>query len=103
MGGLGVLTVLLWVFGGALIDPTTVALVAISLMLILRLVSWDDVAGNRAAWSTLVLLAALVALADGLGRVGFIAWFAQGSARALTGLRPVAALAGRDTWFFFVH
>ena len=103
MGGLGVLTVLLWVFGGALIDPTTVALVAISLMLILRLVSWDDVAGNRAAWSTLVLLAALVALADGLGRVGFIAWFAQGSARALTGLHPLAVMAGLVASFFLVH
>jgi L-tartrate/succinate antiporter len=66
-------------------------------------VSWEDVAGNRAGWSTLVLLATLVALAEGLNKVGFITWFAQGSARALGGLPAFAVMAGLVSLFFLSH
>jgi L-tartrate/succinate antiporter len=103
MGALALLTVLFWVFGGKLMEATTVALIAISVMLLLRIVSWDDVAGYRAAWSTLVLLATLVALADGLNKVGFIQWIAQGAAHALSGFPPVVVMVGLVSLFFLVH
>jgi L-tartrate/succinate antiporter len=103
MGALALLTVLFWVFGGKLMEATTVALLAISVMLLLRIVSWDDVAGYRAAWSTLVLLATLVALADGLNKVGFIQWIAQGAAHALSGFPPVVVMVGLVSLFFLVH
>jgi L-tartrate/succinate antiporter len=103
MGALAVLAVAFWIFGGEVIEPTSVALVAIALMLLMRIVSWEDIAGNRAGWSTLVLLATLVALADGLNKVGFITWFAQGSARALGGLPPFAVMAGLVSLFFLSH
>jgi L-tartrate/succinate antiporter len=103
MGALALFTVLLWVFGGELLEPTTAALIAISVMLLLDIVGWDDIAGHRAAWSTLVLLATLVALADGLNKVGFIAWFARGSAYALSGFSPIVVMAGLITLFFLVH
>jgi L-tartrate/succinate antiporter len=103
MGTLALLAVGLWIFGGELMEATTVALLAITVMLFLKVVTWEDVVGNRAAWSTLVMLATLVSLADGLNRVGFIAWFAQGSARALDGLSPVVVMAGLVAVFFLVH
>jgi L-tartrate/succinate antiporter len=103
MAGLAVLAVVVWIFGGELIHPTTVALLATSLMLVFGVVTWEDIAGYRAAWSALVLLATLVALAEGLQKVGFVTWFAQGSARALGGLPPVAVLAGLVALFFVVH
>ena len=56
----------LWIFGGEVINATTVALVVIALMLVLKVVSWDDVVKNSAAWNTLAWFATLVALADGL-------------------------------------
>jgi len=103
MAALALLTVLLWVFGGELMEATTVALIAISVMLVAGIVSWDDVAGHRAAWSTLVLLATLVALADGLNKVGFIKWFAVGSAHTLSGFSPIVVMAGLVSLFFLVH
>jgi L-tartrate/succinate antiporter len=68
--------IVMWVAGGSIIDPTLAALVTLSLMLITGVLNWDDVAKNHPAWSTLVMLACLITLADGLGQAGFIKWFA---------------------------
>jgi L-tartrate/succinate antiporter len=68
---------LLWIFGGKIMEATTAAIVVISLMLILNVLTWDDITANKSAWNTLVWFATLVALADGLTRVGFIKWFAE--------------------------
>ena len=103
MGALAVVTVLLWVFAGETIEPTTIALLAIGVMLVAGILSWDDVAGHRAAWSTLVLLATLVALADGLNKVGFVTWFAQACAQALSGFSPLVVMGGLIALFFLVH
>ena len=54
----------LWVMGGSLIDTTLTAFAAIALMLVAGVVTWDDMAKNHAAWTTLVLLATLVTLAE---------------------------------------
>src|SRR5713101_925535 len=68
MGALSIVTVLVWVFGGAVVEPTTVDLIAIALMLLLGIFRWDGVTGNRMGGSRLVLLATLVALADGMNK-----------------------------------
>jgi L-tartrate/succinate antiporter len=38
-----------------------------------------------------------------LSKVGFVAWFARGSAAALVGLPPTAVMAGLVAVFFLVH
>src|SRR6266511_5736143 len=78
----------LWMFGGAYVEATTAALIVISLMLIMRVVSWKEMAGNHTAWTTLTLLATLVTLAGGLSRTGFVKWFADGVAAHMGGLSP---------------
>jgi L-tartrate/succinate antiporter len=103
MAALAVLSLALWVFAARWIDPTAVALVAIALMLASGTVAWDDIAGSRAAWSVLVLLATLLALADGLNKVGFVAWLASGAAAALRGFSPVVVMVALVTLFFLVH
>ncbi len=103
MAGLALGAVGLWVGGGAFLDPTTTALVVISLMLALRIVSWQEVVAHKDAWNVLVLLASLVGLAEGLNRVGFVAWFAVGAARGMSGLPPMVVMAGLVVVFFAVH
>src|SRR5262249_29647480 len=76
LGVLVVIALLLWIFGGQLIDATTVAIAMISLMLVLRVIAWSDITANQAAWNTLVWFATLIALADGLTQVGFVRWLA---------------------------
>ena len=77
LAALVLLALALWIFGGDFINATTVAIVVIALMVIGRVVSWDDILANKQAWNTLVWFATLVALADGWRRVGFVKWFAE--------------------------
>ncbi|MGE0624379.1 MAG: anion permease [Pseudomonadales bacterium] len=103
LGVLVVIALLLWIFGAGFVDATTAALVVISLMLLLGVVSWDDITSNRAAWNTLAWFATLVALADGLTRVGFVTWFAQSVATGLHGVTPAIAVAMLLAINFFGH
>ncbi len=114
MAGLVVLAVLLWIvgsnaeislplFGSQFVDATGVVLLANALMLVTGVVTWDDILGHKAAWNVLVWFATLVALADGLNRVGFVAWVARGFAARLAGIPPLAAMAALVAFFFFVH
>ncbi len=93
----------LWIFGGDLINATTVAMGVIALMVILRLVSWDDILSNKQAWNTLVWFATLVALAGGLSKVGFVKWFADTVGGQMSGFSPTMAMLVLVAVFFFTH
>jgi L-tartrate/succinate antiporter len=58
----------LWVFGGSIMDATTVALVVVSGLVLTRTVSWDDLLANKPAWNTLTWFGTLVTLAGGLAQ-----------------------------------
>ena len=103
MAALVVVALALWIFAGDVINATTVAIVVIALMVIGRVVSWDDVVSNKAAWNTLVWFATLVALADGLARVGFVKWFAETVGAQMAGVSPMMAMIGLVAVFFFTH
>ena len=103
LAGLVILALALWIFGGDFINATTAALVVISLMLVLGVVTWDDIVKNSAAWNTLAWFATLVALADGLNRVGFVKWFAESIAGQMGGLSPFVAMIGLVIVFYVTH
>ncbi|HKA40281.1 MAG TPA: anion permease, partial [Burkholderiales bacterium] len=103
LGILVVIALLLWIFGGDIMEATTAAIAVIALMLILKVVTWDDITANKAAWNTLAWFATLVALADGLSRVGFVKWFAETVAGQLTGVAPWLAVAALLFINFFGH
>jgi L-tartrate/succinate antiporter len=61
-------------------------------MLIARVVTWADILADKRAWTTFAWLGALIALCDGLNRVGFIKWFADAIATHLNGVSPSIAM-----------
>jgi L-tartrate/succinate antiporter len=103
MAALVVMALALWVFGGHAIDPTLGALVAISLMLVGRVVSWEDILGHKAAWNVLAWFATLVVLADGLNKVGFVGWFGGEAAALLAGHSPLVVMTALVALFFLIH
>ena len=103
LGVLVLIALLLWIFGGKIMEATTAAIVVISLMLLLKVVTWDDITANKAAWNTLAWFATLVALADGLTRVGFVKWFAESVAGQLGGVSPTVAIIALLVINFFGH
>jgi L-tartrate/succinate antiporter len=98
-----IIALILWIFGGDFINATTAALVVISLMLLTRVVTWDDMMKNSSAWNTLAWFATLVALADGLNRVGFVKWFADTVAAHMAGFPPFTAMVVLVLVFYFTH
>lgn len=89
--------------GANFINPTTVVLVVIALMLITGIVSWDEILANKSGWNVLVWFATLVTLANGLNQVGFVAWFAKLAAAPMAGLNPIMAMALLVALFFAIH
>jgi L-tartrate/succinate antiporter len=103
LGVLVVIALLLWIFGGDVMEATTAAILVISLMLLLKVVTWDDITANKAAWNTLAWFATLVALAGGLSQVGFIKWFADAVSGQLAGVSPSMAVLALLLINFFGH
>ncbi|AJJ09674.1 citrate carrier [Yersinia rohdei] len=101
--GLVLLSLCLWVFGGKFIDATAVGLLAVSLMLALHVVSWRDITKYSSAWNTLVNLATLVVMANGLTRSGFIDWFANTMSTHLDGFSPNMTVVALVLVFYFSH
>jgi L-tartrate/succinate antiporter len=103
LGLLVVGAILLWVLGGSFIDPTLAAFLVVSLMLVFGVVTWADMARNHSAWTTIMLLATLVTLADGLSRAGFVKWFADYVATHVGGLPPMLVLMSLIAIYFVAH
>src|SRR6516162_9778836 len=97
------IALVLWIFAGDYVNPTTAALVVVSLMVRLNVVTWDDISKNFNAWNTLAWFATLVALADGLNRVGFVKWFADGIATYMSGFSLLGAVVVLLLINFFAH
>lgn len=103
LGVLVIGAILLWVMGGSFIDPTLAAFLAVSLMLVFGVVTWGDMARNHSAWTTIMLLATLVTLADGFSRAGFVKWFADYVATHVGGLPPMLVLMSLISIYFVAH
>jgi L-tartrate/succinate antiporter len=98
-----ILALALWIGGTQYLDATTTAVLVVALMVILRVVSWDDVIGHKQAWNVLVWFATLVTMADGLARVKFVDWIASLVAPALKDMNLVLAIVLLVGVFYFLH
>lgn len=94
---------LMWIFAAAWIEPAMAALLVVVLMLWTGVLSWNDITSNKPAWNTFAWFATLVALADGLARVGFIRWLGQEAGLMLTGISPTVATVMLFLAFYLLH
>jgi len=103
MAAIAVLALVLWIFGGERLNPPTVALIALCLMILTRLLDWSDVLADKDAWKVLVWFGTLLTLADGLNKVGFLTWFAAGIACACAEIPVMVTLLIFVAIFFASH
>ena len=103
LASLVALALVLWIFGGSHVNATTTALVVVGLMLLTRIISWDDILLNKQGWTTLVWFATLIALADGLNRTGVVGWFASSVAGNVGGISPTFGMLVLASAYFFSH
>jgi L-tartrate/succinate antiporter len=103
MGLLAILALVGWIGGRPWISPVIVALAVISVMLLTQVVTWNDILANKQAWNVLVWFATLVAMAEGLSKVGFLAWFGSRAASYMTRIPLIPMLIATVVVFFIIH
>lgn len=87
---------LLAIFGAALIlwatsqftsfDATLVAMLAVSSMIITKVLHWDDVIEEKSGWDTMIWMGSLICLAGFLNTLGLIPWFAKMVSSSVAGM-----------------
>lgn len=98
-----IIALCLWIFGAALLDPTTVALLVVGLLVVTGTVTWSDVLEDRPAFNTLIWFGTLVTLAGGLAQTGVVAWLAGVVGPILATLPTVTGLIGLIVLFVLLH
>lgn len=74
------------------LNATTVGMLAVCVLLLFEVLTWQDVLGERGAWDTMFWMGSLIALASALAKSGFIKWIAE-SAGAMIAAAGVGWLA----------
>jgi DASS family divalent anion:Na+ symporter len=102
MLGTFVLLLLLWIFGKPLhVHSTVTALVGLTILLVTRVLSWEDVLTEKGAWNTFIWLSTLVMMASHLSTLGLVGWFSATVGGLFTDTSwPVAFLALSLIYFY---
>ncbi len=93
----------IWIGGGEYVEPAIAAILVILLMVILSVVTWDDILRNTPAWNMLIWFATMVTLARGLADVQFVAWVGQSISPMLTTLSTSVAIVVLVGAFYYMH
>jgi len=85
------------------INTTTVAFSSLSLLLATRVMSWNDVLGEKGAWDALVWFGGLVMMAGRLNDLGVIGYFAGKMTSLVGGMPWMAALIVLVLIYIYAH
>lgn len=104
MGALAIVALVLWIFGKEIgIDATTTAICVVSVMVLLGVITWDDLLSDKAAFNVFIWFATLVALADGLKKVGILDFIGKNSETMLSGLSTTSLIIALILLFYVLH
>lgn len=85
------------------LDATVVAMVAVSTMLMTKVLTWKDVLEEKGAWDTFIWMGSLVALANFLSKLGFIPWLASVISANMVGISWIPALLLLLVIYVYTH
>lgn len=101
-----VLCLILWATGSwTKLGATPVAMLAVSIMLVFKVLDWKDILSEKGAWDAMFWMGGLVALATALAKSGFIAWIAKiiGTAIAAANLGWIASFIAITLIYTYSH
>jgi len=85
------------------INYAVVALLGVCLLLVTRVLAWEDVSGDRPAWDVFIWYGGLVRMAEALGETGITRKFAEFAGSQTTGWSWAAALVVLVIVYFYAH
>lgn len=96
---------LLWTLGDTMLDmsATTAALIGLGVLLVVEVLTWDDVKKETQAWDTLVWFAALVMMATFLNTLGLIPWVSNQMSEATGGMNWMVAFVILTLVYYYSH
>ncbi|WP_251517417.1 MULTISPECIES: anion permease [Staphylococcus] len=104
MIGIFLIALILWILGSVIhIDATLTAFIALSLLLITGVLTWNDVLKETGAWNTLIWFSILVMMANQLNKLGFIPWLSKAISSNLGGLSWPLVLIILVLFYFYSH
>lgn len=99
-----VLLLALWILGSTIgVNATSAAFLGIAILLATKVLTWNDMAKNSGAWSTLIFFSVLVAMAEHLNTLGVIPWIGNSVSSLVGGLPWPLAFAVLFLVYFYVH
>ncbi len=104
MLGTFILLLLLWIFGKQLhVHSAVAALAGLAILLLTRILSWEDILAERGAWDTFIWLSTLVMMATYLNRFGLVDWFSASIGGLFTGIGWIPAFLALALIYFYSH
>jgi len=85
------------------VDYSVVAIAGVCLLLLTKVISWEDALAERAAWDVFVWYGGMLRMAEALGETGITKKFAESSAGFTSGWRWWAALGLLALIYFYAH
>lgn len=99
-----VLLIGLWIFGDKIgISATATALIGCSILLVFRVISFDDCLSDKGAWHTFIWFATLVMLSGFLSKLGMMAWFGNKLKTVFSGFDPTLAVVIMGLIYYYAH
>jgi DASS family divalent anion:Na+ symporter len=98
-------TATLWITKGSLhsFDTTVIALLGVVVLLITKVLDWEDLIQEKAAWEIFIWYGGLVRMAEALGETGLTKLFAEKSGSFTAGWQWHLALAVLIFIYFYSH
>jgi DASS family divalent anion:Na+ symporter len=104
MLGTFALLLLLWIFGKQFhVHSAVAALVGLTVLLLTRVLSWEDILKERGAWDTFIWLSTLVMMATYLSKLGLVGWFSGTIGAQFTDTSWLPAFVALSLIYFYSH
>lgn len=104
MLGIFGMALLLWILSSTLnLDATTVAFIAISLLLLTGVLSVQDILHETGAWNVVVWFSILIFMANRLNKLGIIPWLSRAISHQLKGVNWLVVLVVLALVYFYSH
>jgi DASS family divalent anion:Na+ symporter len=97
--------IFLWVFGPNLfgINATATALVGFCLLLLFRMISFEETIGDKSAWHTFIWFATLLMISSFLSKMGIMNWIGIKLQSSFSGLSPTYSIIFLSLVYFYIH
>jgi divalent anion:Na+ symporter, DASS family len=99
-----VILIALWINGSKFgLSPTTVALMGLSILLVTKVINFEDNLADKGAWHTFIWFGTLVMLSDFLSKFGLMTWSGGKLQFLFMSSSPINSLIILSLIYFYIH